>query len=123
MLKFYPKFLASHTDLPGQHALILHTISGGCNLHCYHCHNYQELIVTKHDNYYTTDIIMQYLGLNEYLFDAIILSGGEFLNNSLPDIEEFLLMLKTFHKKIIINTNGILYDKIQYCMQRNLVDG
>ncbi len=123
-MKFYKNLIRSFNDLHGHHALLIHTLTG-CNFHCYGCHNYEELVLNKDTQpYYYEDDIIEHIQFNGYFFDAIILSGGEFLLESLDQIIPFLFKVKSIFKGIIIiNTNGTFPDKIKVLLDRNLVDG
>ncbi|MEW9701302.1 radical SAM protein [Paenibacillus sp. SI8] len=123
MLKFYTKMVRTFDDLPGYTSLLIHSLAG-CNLHCCGCHNYAELVAADHDFFLTSTDIIEQIKKNGYLFDAIIISGGEFLMGNLTEICEFLSLLKTvFAKTIIINTNGTFPEKINALLANDWVDG
>ncbi|WP_163856977.1 radical SAM protein [Paenibacillus elgii] len=123
MLRFYPIMIRTFDDLPGNTSLVIHSLAG-CNLHCFGCHNYDELVAPEHEHYLLAGDILQQIKMNGYLFDALIFSGGEFLMGNLKEITLFLTDLKRgFLGKIIINTNGTFPEKIRHLLERELVDG
>ncbi|GLI04579.1 hypothetical protein YDYSG_06090 [Paenibacillus tyrfis] len=123
MLRFYPIMIRTFDDLPGNTSLVIHSLAG-CNLHCFGCHNYDELVASKHEHYLLAGDILQQIKMNGYLFDALIFSGGEFLMGNLTEIILFLAELrKGFPGKIIINTNGTFPEKIRHLLERELADG
>ena len=123
MLKFYPKMIRTFEDLPGCTSLMIHSLAG-CNLRCFGCHNYDDLVASRHEHdLLAEDVVEQIMG-NGYLFDAIIFSGGEFLMGNIVEISAFLAEIrKSFTGTIIINTNGTFPEKIRYLLERELADG
>jgi pyruvate-formate lyase-activating enzyme len=122
-MKFLNKFIKTSVDFEGYNSLLIHSLVG-CNFKCYQCHNYEELVSKKHTNFYTEKDIVSKLKLNGFMFDAIILSGGEFLINDIEVIKSFLFDIKkVFNGKIIINTNGSFPEKISLLIIMDLVDG
>ncbi|KPV56600.1 hypothetical protein QJ48_26795 [Paenibacillus sp. A3] len=123
MLRFYPIMIRTFEDLPGNTSLVIHSLAG-CNLHCFGCHNYDELVASNHEHYLLPDDILQQIKMSGFLFDAVIFSGGEFLMGNLEEISVFLTKLrKWFQGKIIINTNGTFPEKIRHLLERELADG
>ena len=103
--------------------MIIHSLAG-CQLKCYGCHNYNELVVKEQTEYYDHIDILKQIEYNGYLFDAIIFSGGEFLLERITEIESLLLSVrKRFDGIVVINTNGLEYEKIKYILNNKLVDG
>lgn len=122
-MQFYKKFIRTFNDLPNHHTLLIHSLTG-CNFKCLGCHNYDEIVSKKHDDYYTEQDIIEHLELNGFIFDAVIISGGEFLLEKIENISNFLLKIrKVFDGKIIINTNGSFPNKIEYLLENKLVEG
>ncbi|RXZ81622.1 radical SAM protein [Paenibacillaceae bacterium] len=123
MLIFYPRFTRTFDDLPGKIALLVHGWNG-CNLRCCGCHNYSELIARRPADYLTAEQAINRLAKCHQLFDAILLSGGEFLMAGLDDVTHFLTQLRAlFTGEIIILTNGTYPDKLNYILSNNLIDG
>ncbi len=123
MLTFYPRFIRTFDDLPSHVSLLIHSWNG-CNLRCLGCHNYDELIAKKPDNYLNAEQVISRLDGCAEIFDAVIFSGGEFLINELSEIEHFLKQVRrVFNGKTIIFTNGTFPCKMQSLMNNQLVDG
>lgn len=123
MLTFYPRFVRTFHDLPGYVSLLIHSWNG-CNLRCFGCHNYEELIATKPDDYLTTQQVIDRIDGIDDLFDAVLFSGGEFLINGILEIEDFLRQVRSIYGgKLIIFTNGTYPRKLQRILASNLIDG
>jgi organic radical activating enzyme len=70
------------------------------------------------------DYIIQLIKNNGFIFDAVIISGGEFLLNDLNEIVTFLSdARKIYNGVLIINTNGTFPDKIKRLSDSMLIDG
>ena len=122
-MKFYKNLIRTFNDLPNHTTLLVHSLAG-CNLHCYGCHNYDEIIAKKHDDFLTSENIIEHIQLNGYLFDALLFSGGEFLIEDIDSVSSFLKEIGTvFDGKIVINTNGSFPEKIKFLHEQQLVDG
>lgn len=123
MLTFYPRLIRSFTDLPGHTSLMIHSLNG-CHLRCFGCHNYDALIQSPPDHFLSEEEVLQRIAQNGFLFDAVIISGGEFLMGNLSQIMAFLQRLKKgFNGKIIVNTNGAFPQKVRTLLEQHLVDG
>lgn len=121
MIKFSKNIIRSFNDLPNNISLIVHSI--GCNLKCYDCFNYDELVSNPKD-ICDSDYILKEINMNGYLSDAVIISGGEFLYNNINEIIDFLAKLKeTYNGIIIINTNGSFPHKMRKVIDCSLSDG
>jgi pyruvate-formate lyase-activating enzyme len=120
-MQFSKKIIRSFIDLPDHTSMIIYSI--GCNLRCYQCFVYDSLVtnpVDICDENYIIDQIKQ----NGFLFDSIIISGGEFLINKIEDIISFLQNIRLiFYGLIIVNTNGTYTDKLKQIKDLKLVDG
>lgn len=122
MIKFYNKIINSTVEMNGSPSMVIHSLNG-CNLKCYKCHNYKELIEKNHDDFYCADDILDIIVSSGYMFDFIIFSGGEFLINNIDDIKSFLFNVRSVYDgEIIINTNGSFPEKIKTLIDLNLVD-
>ncbi|GBF11202.1 4Fe-4S cluster-binding domain-containing protein [Tepidibacillus sp. HK-1] len=122
-MKFYKQVMRTFVDLPSHHSLLIHSLVG-CNMHCFGCHNYDEIVAKKHEEFFTEEDMIQQIQLNGYFFDAIIFSGGEFLLEKIEPIINFLNRIRSiFHGLIIINTNGTFPDKMRTLINQKLVDG
>lgn len=112
MIKYYPKLSISLSEVNYQPTLLLYSLEG-CTFHCYECLNYKTLIETKYNNYKTIDDICDYLKRNDYLFESIVLSGGEYLVSPLDTIVSDLQKIRSVtDKNIIIYTNGMFPEKM-----------
>src|SRR5699024_2676285 len=93
-------------------------------LHCYGCHNYDEIVAHTPKEYKTKTDLYNYLELSGYLFDAIMFSGGEFLIDKIEEITTLLEKTRSiFSGKIIVTTCGIYNKKIRHLIKLGLVDG
>ncbi|WP_299091102.1 4Fe-4S cluster-binding domain-containing protein [uncultured Metabacillus sp.] len=122
-MKLYNNFIRTFTDLPNHTTLLIHSLSG-CPLHCFGCHNYDEIIANTPKEYKTTDDLYEYLKKSGFLFDAVMFSGGEFLINPLDEVRDLLQQVRAhFDGKIIVTTSGVYYQKLRTLYEENLVDG
>jgi len=122
-MKLYNNIIRTFTDLPNHTTLLIHSLSG-CPLHCFGCHNYDEIIANTPKEYKTTDELYDYLKKSGFLFDAVMFSGGEFLINPLNEVRDLLQRVRElFDGKIIVTTSGIYFQKLQALYEENLVDG
>jgi len=93
-------------------------------MRCHGCHNYDELIAKRPVDYLTAEQVIHRLQSGGALFDAVLLSGGEFLINALPEITAFLTGLRTvFDGPVVVFTNGTYPDKLQRLLDGGLIDG
>lgn len=110
-------------QLPEHHSLFVHSLIG-CNLHCFGCHNYEEVVSKKHEDFFSEEEMIQQIKQNGNFFDAMIFSGGEFLLEKKASIIRFLERVRIeFHGLVMINTNGTFPEKIETLIQLKLVDG
>jgi len=122
-MKFHKNMIRTFVDLPDRHSILIHSLIG-CNMHCYGCHNYDEVVSKKHDDFFSEEDVIQQIIQNGFLFDAIIFSGGEFLLEKMESIINFLERIRTeFYGLVIINTNGTFPEKIKTLIQLKLIDG
>ncbi|WP_018934167.1 4Fe-4S cluster-binding domain-containing protein [Gracilibacillus lacisalsi] len=122
-MKFYNRFIRTFLDLPDHTTLLVHSLSG-CLLHCYGCHNYDEIVANTPKNYKTKEDLYAYLERNGFLFDAVMFSGGEFLIDKIADITDLLKKVRSIFKgKIIVTTCGIYHTKLKRLIAEGLVDG
>lgn len=124
MLAFYPDFIRTFDDLPGHVSLLIHSWNG-CNMRCYGCHNYEELVASKPDSWALTgEQVIDRLKGSHSLFDAVLFSGGEILINKVPETVRFLQQVREiFAGKIVVFTNGTFPRKLQRLLTDQLVDG
>lgn len=123
MLIFYPHFVRTFTDLPGRTSLLVHAWNG-CNLRCMDCHNYPTLIAAPPVGALNAHQVIQRISKSGSLFDAVLLSGGEFLMANLLAISQFLSELRACYEgEIIVFTNGTFPDKLSHLIDHRLIDG
>lgn len=123
MLAFHPRFIRTFDDLPGHVSVLIHSWNG-CNMRCFGCHNYGELIAKKPENYLTPAQVVARLADCGDLFDAVMFSGGEFLINDVSDVEALLQRVREVFKGIIVvYTNGTYPRKLRRLLEHGLVDG
>ena len=122
MIKFVPQLLMTLSEIPGKNVIIAHNTQ--CNLDCYGCFNYKEIIAKKHPLFYTSEALLARIQQNTELIDGIIFSGGEFLMESLGDIKSLLASLRKFFSGfVIVYTNGFYPDKLKALLRAKLIDG
>lgn len=123
MLAFYPGFIRSFDDLPGRVSLLIHSWNG-CNMRCFGCHNYDELIATKPDrSRLTADQAVERIRECAGLFDALLVSG-EFLMNNASDIADFFRRIRgVFDGAVVVYTNGSYPRKLRMLLDWRLIDG
>ena len=120
-MRFSKNIIRSFVDLPGKTSMIIYSI--GCNLNCYECFVYEALI-THPQNIITEEEIFEHIKKNGFLFDSLIISGGEFLINDMQDIVPFLSSIRAiFDGLMIINTNGTYPEKVETLLKNKLIDG
>lgn len=122
-MKFYKKLIRVFNDLPDHTTLLIHSLVG-CPMKCIGCHNYDEIIANTPKDYCTSKDIINHIEQNGFLFDAVMFSGGEFLLEGIDKISDLLLEVRSvFDGKIIVNTNGMFPDKVDFLLRNSLVDG
>lgn len=120
-MKFSKNIIRSFIDLPDKTSMMVFSI--GCNLNCYKCFNH-DLLTENPKKIVDERYILNQIQLNGFLFDAIIFSGGEFLNNDINETINFLKNVRAIYDGIIIiNTNGTYPDKMKILNDLELVDG
>jgi len=123
VIKYYNKFITSVSEINNSPTLLIHSLCG-CNLKCYNCINYDELIIKKHKNYHNINQVIELLKLNAFLYEYIVISGGEYLINDVEEILSDIKQIKNIIKSpLILYTNGTFPLKIQKILQWNIVDG
>jgi len=123
VIKYYNKFITSVSEINNSPTLLIHSLCG-CNLKCYNCINYDELIIKKHKNYHNINQVIELLKLNAFLYEYIVISGGEYLINDVEEILSDIKQIKNIiNSPLIIYTNGTFPLKIQKILQWNIVDG
>ncbi|MCX5775522.1 MAG: radical SAM protein [Firmicutes bacterium] len=123
MIKYYDKLILSLTEVDAHPSFLIHGLTG-CKFHCYHCFNYDELIVKPHPDFYTVEDVIGYIQKQGDLFEYLLFSGGEFLLAPLDSlISDLGKIRKASPKPIIIYTTGIELEKMKKLSELKLVDG
>lgn len=103
-------------DYPDYIACILFT--GGCNLRCPFCHNFE--LVHRAETSYDTAFIMDFLKSRKNHLEAVVISGGEPCIHK--DLPEFLYNIKSLGYLIKLDTNGCYPDMIKELINQSLID-
>lgn len=123
MIRYYAKSLLLSSEIPGKTVILFHALTG-CPFHCYECLNYELLINTVHDSYYTIHQLIEITLKQQTLIDYIILSGAEILNAPIDDLVYELSLVKSMTQKpLIIYTTGVYDQKLSMLIQMGIVDG
>lgn len=122
-IKYYENLIFSMSEIEGHPVLLVHALTG-CMFRCYKCFNYEELIMKKHEKFYTIDDVVKMIDRQNNIIDYVLFSGGEYLlapiDSLIHDLEKVRLVTD---KKIIIYTTGYELEKMKILVQRKLVDG
>lgn len=113
MIKYYPHFTTSISEINSQPTIIVHSLCG-CNLHCYKCCNYKDIVQYSGKEYWTIEDICDRINKFKDIYNFIVFSGGEFLLNSIEDIRHDLLKIQQICSlPIIVYTNGFFLEKVK----------
>ena len=121
-MKILNDFVLTYTDIKGECSLLIH-VDSGCNLHCYECYNYEELIENKDKlNWATKERLFNFLDRNIHMYDYILISGGEptLLGRSL--IKLCIELKDRYQTLIALNTNGTNPDVIKELIELEVLD-
>lgn len=106
-MKFLKSLNKTLHDIKGENSLLVHGLVG-CNLNCFSCHNKEELICKKHEDFISEDDLLKTIESNGYFFDNIIFSGGE-ITLEYKNLKSLIIKIKEIYDgKIIIYTNGTI---------------
>jgi len=119
MLKIAGIEKLSLIDYPGKLAAIIFT--HGCNLRCEYCHN-PELVTQEitQENVFDPIKVLKFLKDRQNKLDAVVITGGEPL--LYDELEPFIKVIKEMGYLLKLDTNGLLPDKLQGIIGKNLVD-
>ena len=112
------------SEIAGRRALIVHALTG-CNLNCYQCLN-RDMLHEPGIVSYSIDDVTKYIELNKDLVDCVVLSGDEYLQGDIRDVESDLREIRSLLPLggiIIIYTNGTHPNEMVWLMDMGLVDG
>ncbi|MGE5365292.1 MAG: anaerobic ribonucleoside-triphosphate reductase activating protein [Bacteroidota bacterium] len=105
-------------DYPGYMSTVIFV--QGCNFRCRYCHNrhlvYPELFGAS----FTSDTILQKLRDKPLLTEAFVVTGGE--PAIFKDLPEFLKSLRSFNKRIKLDTNGSNPGMLKTVLTEGLAD-
>ncbi|MBQ8533443.1 MAG: anaerobic ribonucleoside-triphosphate reductase activating protein [Clostridia bacterium] len=104
-------------DYPGRVACTVFT--GGCNLRCPFCHNFQ--LATGEDmGPNLTDEVLEYLSKRRGIIDGVCITGGEPL--LWKDLEGFIDNVKDMGYLVKLDTNGTFPDRLLNLLQNGKLD-
>lgn len=104
-------------DYPGKVACTVFT--GGCNLRCPFCHNFQ--LATGEDmGPDLTQEVLDYLLKRRGIIDGVCITGGEPL--LYKDIDEFIGRIKDMGYLVKLDTNGTNPTKLRFLIDSGKVD-
>ena len=106
-------------DYPDKVAATVFTV--GCNFRCPFCHNL-SLVCGGEEKLeeLTQDEVVQFLTKRGNVLEGVCVTGGEPLIQ--PDIEDFLIKVRSLGYKIKLDTNGAFPDKLAALIEKGLVD-
>ena len=119
LINFCKDVLLTMTDVKDKSSLMI--FNKKCSLNCYKCHSIKT--IKDKSNIVSEDFIIEQIELNSPLIQVIILSGGNFLDESIEDIFEFINKIKRFNKDIVINTNGMYSEKLAKLIETGMIQG
>jgi len=94
-------------------------------MRCFGCLNERELIAARPDGrQLNAGQTLARIQSGGDLFDAVLLSGGEFLLGRTADIQRFLERIRSvFDGKVVVYTNGTFPRKLRLLLEKRLLDG
>lgn len=120
-MKILKDFIMTHTDVKGSTSLLIH-LNCGCNLKCYKCYNYRDLVQNSSRlDWVDVCKLFEYLHRDASMYDAVIISGGEptLCNDELINLSK---QLQQFNLKVILNTNGTKPEILKILIYEKLID-
>ena len=122
-IHYYEKLIFSMSEIEGHPVLLVHALTG-CMFHCFKCFNYEELIETKHEKFYTIDDVCKAIERQNNLIEYVLISGGEYLLAPLESLVHDLEKIRAItDRKIIVYTTGYELNKMKVLVEKKLVDG
>ncbi len=104
-------------DYPGKVACTVFT--GGCNLRCPFCHNFQ-LATGSETGPDLTGEVTEYLSKRRGIIDGVCITGGEPLLWN--DLEEFIDSVRGMGYLVKLDTNGTRPDRLSKLLQKGKLD-
>lgn len=121
-MKILNDFVMTHVDIKGESSLLIN-VDSGCNLHCYKCYNYEDLVEKKEQqNWVEPEKLYRFLERDHHMYDNLIISGGEptLLGHGLLVFCNYIR--EHFPISIALNTNGTNPDIIKELIELELID-
>ena len=121
-MKILNDFILSHKDIRGKTSLLVH-LDCGCNLRCYKCYNYQDLVVDRDRlEWVRINKLFDFLNRDSHVYDYIILSGGEptLLGKKLVKLCDYLK--DHYRIKVALNTNGTRPEILKELIEKRIID-
>jgi pyruvate-formate lyase-activating enzyme len=123
VIKYYNKITWSISEINSSATMLVHALSG-CNLHCAGCFNYDLLVASKHDAFFTMKDVCKAVSSMAELAEYVVISGGEYLLSPIEElVYDLTLLRETTTLPIIVYTNGTNPEKLQYLFENNLISG
>lgn len=104
-------------DFPGYVACTVFT--GGCNLRCPFCHNF-ELATKPNASENLEKEVFDYLKKRQGMLDGVCITGGEPMLQT--DLEDFILRVKEMGFLVKLDTNGTFPERLKVLLDKNLLD-
>lgn len=106
-------------DYPGKISAVIFTY--GCNLRCSYCHN-PELVIKEFDKEHSIsqEYLLEFLEKKKGKIEAVVITGGEPLLHN--DLEKLIRKIKKMGFLIKLDTNGLLPDKLETLIKKDLLD-
>jgi pyruvate formate lyase activating enzyme len=118
MINFKGWQKTSLIEYPDKISTVLFT--GGCNFRCPYCYNSGLVLNPDKLQNISEDQVIDYLDKRKYLYQAVVVSGGE------PCMQEglydFMFKIKNLGLLTGLETNGSFPDKIRYLLNSELLD-
>lgn len=95
---------------------------GGCNFRCPFCFNRDLVLNYKNLPAISEREIFKFLKSRKGLIDAVMITGGEVLINSLDDLISFIKKVKKMGFKVGIETNGSNPEALEKLIKEKLID-
>ncbi len=111
-------YKTSFIDFPGRISSVIFT--GGCNLECGYCHNFDLALNSRDLKMFTSGEIIDFLRSRRNKIDGVTISGGE---PTLSDgLIPFLESIRNIPLEIKIDTNGLRPHIIGEIVKNRLAD-
>jgi len=105
-------------DFPKNLAAVIFT--QGCNFRCPFCHNPQLIPNLGSGEYISEEDFFKFLDERHKLLDGVTITGGEPLLQE--NIEDFIKKIKDKGFLLKLDTNGLLFDKLNRLVSNKMLD-